>query len=163
MPNILDTRDLRKRLIELEDYEAAFKEAEEKYEKAQTDLKEHIETVRPSAKRAGAKWDKAWLELEETVEKARAEMDSAALDMEEGELAQLREMESEIPEWRHGETLINDSYFESYAQELAEDTGAIDSNATWPLNHINWEAAAEDLKSDYTPIEYDGETYWYRG
>jgi hypothetical protein len=163
MPNILDTRDLRKRLSELEDYETAFKEAEEKYEEAQAALSAHIETVRPTTKKEGSAWDDEWSELLRAVEEAKAEMDSAALDMEEGELAQLREMESEIPEWRHGETLINDSYFESYAQELAEDTGAIDSNATWPLNHINWEAAAEDLKSDYTPIEYDGETYWYRG
>jgi hypothetical protein len=27
---------------------------------------------------------------------------------------------------------------------------------------INWEEAAEALQMDYTPIEFDGETYWGR-
>ncbi len=162
MPDILDTRDLQKRLSELEDYETAFKEAEEKYEEANAALSAHIETARPSGKK-GKAWDEEYEELEEARDEAKKEMDSAAIDMEEGELKELRDLESEIPEWRHGETLINDNYFRTYAEQMADDTGAIDSNATWPLNHIDWEAAAEELKSDYSSIEYDGETYWYRG
>lgn len=59
-------------------------------------------------------------------------------------------------------TLIRDDYFEDYARELAEDIGAIDRNATWPLNHIDWPAAAETLKGDYTTVEYEGVTYWTR-
>ena len=59
-------------------------------------------------------------------------------------------------------TLIHESYFENYAQEMAEDIGAIDPKATWPLNHIDWEAAAEELQNDYTQIDFDGETYFTR-
>jgi hypothetical protein len=59
-------------------------------------------------------------------------------------------------------TLIRDSYFEDYAQQLAEDIGAIDPNATWPLHCIDWEKAASELQMDYSQVEYDGETYWYR-
>lgn len=59
-------------------------------------------------------------------------------------------------------TLIRDSYFQEYAQELAEDIGAINSDATWPNNCIDWEQAARELKVDYSTVEFDGVTYWYR-
>ncbi|ALA48187.1 hypothetical protein AU152_gp74 [Mycobacterium phage Phlei] len=58
-------------------------------------------------------------------------------------------------------TLIRDSYFTTYAQELAEDIGAFNSNAPWPLNRIDWSAAADDLKMDYATVDYDGVDYWY--
>lgn len=66
------------------------------------------------------------------------------------------------PDWTYGATLINDGYFEQYAEQLAEDIGAIDRDAKWPLNHIDWEAAANELKSDYTSVDFDGTTYWVR-
>lgn len=59
-------------------------------------------------------------------------------------------------------TLIRDSYFEKYAEEFADDIGAIDGNATWPICHIDWKAAARSLQQDYQSVEYDGVTYWYR-
>lgn len=59
-------------------------------------------------------------------------------------------------------TLIRDSYFEDYAQEMAEDIGAIASNAVWPLQCIDWEEAARLLQQDYTTADFNGETYWYR-
>jgi hypothetical protein len=65
-------------------------------------------------------------------------------------------------DWTHGATLIRDSYFQDYAKDLAEDIGAIDRNASWPLGCIDWEAAADELKSDYSAIEFDGVTYWVR-
>lgn len=65
-------------------------------------------------------------------------------------------------DWQYGEMLIHDDYFETYAQELAEEIGAVDPEAGWPLNRIDWESAADDLKIDYTSVEFDGETYWIR-
>lgn len=59
-------------------------------------------------------------------------------------------------------TLIADTYFETYAEELADDIGAINKDAAWPCNHIDWAAAAEALQQDYSTVEYDGATYWYR-
>ena len=58
--------------------------------------------------------------------------------------------------------LIRDSYFEDYARELAEDIGAINRDATWPNNCIDWEYAAEQLQIDYTTTEIEGTDYWYR-
>lgn len=72
------------------------------------------------------------------------------------------EGERSFSDWAHGESLIRDSYFEDYARELADDIGAIPTNAGWPCTHIDWEAAAEALQQDYTSIEIDGTTYWGR-
>lgn len=65
-------------------------------------------------------------------------------------------------EWSHGLTLIHDSYFQDYAIEFAEDIGVIDRDASWPNNYIDWERAADALQSDYSCVEVDGETYWYK-
>lgn len=66
-------------------------------------------------------------------------------------------------DWQYGATLIRDSYFVEYAQELAEDIGAVNPSAGWPNNRIDWEAAADDLKMDYVSLDFDGVTYWMRG
>jgi len=58
--------------------------------------------------------------------------------------------------------LVRESYFEDYARELAEDIGAINKDATWPNNHIDWEAAAEELSQDYSNVEFDGVEYLFR-
>lgn len=61
-----------------------------------------------------------------------------------------------------GVTLIRDDYFEQYAEQLADDIGAIDRDATWPITYIDWTAAAKALQQDYTSIDIDGITYWGR-
>lgn len=59
-------------------------------------------------------------------------------------------------------TLIRESYFEEYAQELAYETGAITDGAQWPYTCIDWAQAARELKMDYTGVEFDGVTYCTR-
>jgi hypothetical protein len=59
-------------------------------------------------------------------------------------------------------TLVRESYFTDYAQELAEDIGAISRDAQWPLACIDWDKAADELKMDYTGAEFDGVTYYFR-
>ena len=65
-------------------------------------------------------------------------------------------------DWPHGETLIRDSYFKDYAMELADDIGAIDNNASWPLTCIDWDQAARELQMGYSAVDFDGVTYWIR-
>jgi len=72
------------------------------------------------------------------------------------------EAEGYAADWSHGETLIRDSYFQEYAQELAKDTGAVNTDAAWPNNCIDWEKAADELKQDYTEVDFDGVAYWIR-
>ena len=76
-------------------------------------------------------------------------------------LAELRDLGTgDSPE--DGMILVRDSYFPDYAQELAEDTGAISSNMGWPLSCIDWEQAAAELQMDYISVEYNDTTYWTR-
>jgi hypothetical protein len=65
-------------------------------------------------------------------------------------------------DWYYGEALINDDHFEDYARQLADDLGAVDSKASWPLTYIDWEAAADALRQDYTQVSFNGATYWVR-
>lgn len=65
-------------------------------------------------------------------------------------------------DWQYGETLIRDDHFETYAQELAEETGMVKENAAWPYTCIDWTEAARQLQQDYTSVDYDGVTYWIR-
>lgn len=41
-------------------------------------------------------------------------------------------------------TLLAEGYFTQYARDLADDLGLILSS--WPGRHINWDAAADELK-----------------
>ena len=63
--------------------------------------------------------------------------------------------------WYPG-TLIRESYWKDYAQELADDIGAVNHDAQWPYTCIDWDRAADELRQDYTSVDYDGITYWYR-
>ncbi len=82
------------------------------------------------------------------------------------ELADLIAMQDEAegyaPDWKYGCALIRESYFQTYAQELAEDIGAIDRNASWPNTCIDWEQAARELAMDYTEASFGGVTYLIR-
>jgi len=83
-------------------------------------------------------------------------------DDEKAELKEIETLRSEVSGFNDGEGLVAESYFIAYAQELAEDIGAIGRDVQWPLMHIDWEAAADALKSDYTEVTYQGDTYLVR-
>jgi hypothetical protein len=93
-------------------------------------------------------------------------MDNGGIDDCADDLADLKELnrqgEEASPDWSYGATLIRDTYFTAYAEELANDCGLIRDNAGWPYQHIDWEMAARDLQIDYTPVGFAGVTYWVR-
>ena len=64
-------------------------------------------------------------------------------------------------DWTYGATLIHADYFETYAEELCKDIGDLPQNIPDYIV-IDWEATAENLKVDYTEVDFDGETYWVR-
>jgi hypothetical protein len=77
-------------------------------------------------------------------------------------LEALRELRDEIgDEWPHGETMIPVEDFVEYAKELADDIGTI-TEVSWPLSHIDWQAAADELAHDYTEVEWEGASYYVR-
>ena len=87
------------------------------------------------------------------------------------ELASLTELLAELDgmggdeQWRgdwYPVLLVCDNYFQTYAQELAIDIGAMRDDPQWPYNCIDWEEAAQELQSDYSSVEVNGFTYWTR-
>ncbi|NCC41704.1 MAG: hypothetical protein EOM21_20270 [Gammaproteobacteria bacterium] len=106
-------------------------------------------------------------ELESDIEDLLEEEDeSPELEELQAELSALKELADEASgyasDWTYGETLIRDSYFKEYAEQLADDLGLINSDAAWPTCHINWDEAADSLKHDYSRVDFDGVDYWVR-
>lgn len=89
----------------------------------------------------------------------------AELQSPDGELSRLRLFADEASgyaDWEYGATFVRDSYWMTYAQELAEDIGAIPQEYSWPASYIDWERAASDLQMDYSSVELEGVTFWTR-
>lgn len=87
----------------------------------------------------------------------------AELDMLEGILSELAGCggdEKFDGDW-YPVTLVSDDYFQEYAQNLAEESGMVDTRASWPMNCIDWEQAANELKDDYSSTVIHGFVYWY--
>ena len=140
---MIDSRDIIKRIDELES--------------AETDLADATEELS---------------DLEEFGAGATAEETSAARELrndaadafpveDREELEALRGIarQGNYGDWDHGATLILESYFTQYAEQMAGDTGATNPDSAWPNSHIDWDAAAEELKADYTELEHAGESY----
>lgn len=96
---------------------------------------------------------------------------TVALDDEETErLVALTSLDNQLfcnlDEYGRNEpTMIAEHEFEEYAREMARDVGWLSEHTeeTNPLmSHIDWAGWAEDLKSDYTEVEFDDETYLIR-
>lgn len=57
--------------------------------------------------------------------------------------------------------LIRDRYFTEYAEEMLGDCGIMPKDLpTWMV--IDWEQTAKNVQVDYTSVEFEGVTYWYR-
>lgn len=145
--NVLDSRDIIARIEELQDerntLQGTIDTAKEAHEEEETDK--------------GAYQDDL-----EAVEEALSEWDESEEGNELKVLLALQEEAEASPDWKYGETLIRDTYFETYARELAEDCGMIEKCDTWPGRCIDWEQAADELKQDYFSVDFDGQDYWIR-
>lgn len=64
-------------------------------------------------------------------------------------------------DWAYGELLIHEDYFTEYCKEMLDDCGDLPSNMPDYIV-IDWDATAENLKADYTEIDFDGTTYLVR-
>lgn len=138
--DIIDSRSVIARIRELED-----------------DLKtSHSELLSAGATPEFEQWLAATADSEGTAPHAEAA----------GELVVLRELQDQAEgyadDWRYGAQLIRESHFKTFARELAEDVGAIKSDLSWPYTCIDWDQAAEDLQQNYTPVDFDGITYYIR-
>ena len=157
--NVLDSRDIIDRIEYLESERESLTDEVDKAQETLDDLdSDDFEEV--SA-------------FEAAEDEARRELATAQANVkdwdesDEGqELAKLKafaeEAEGYAEDWRHGATLIHEDYFEDYARDLAAEGDYDMKNEQWPYTCIDWTQAAEELKQDYTSVDFDGETYWVR-
>jgi len=75
--------------------------------------------------------------------------------------ALMEEAEGYSPDWKYGATLVSDSYFTEYAEEMLKDCGTIPKDLPWYVE-IDWEKTASHIQQNYTSVEFDGATYWVR-
>lgn len=60
-----------------------------------------------------------------------------------------------------GETIIPESEFTDYCEELIKECGYISDDLPGWIE-IDWEATAENMKVDYTEVYFNGDTYLMR-
>lgn len=81
------------------------------------------------------------------------------------ELAALEAVNAEgedyAEDWTHGATMIRESYFTDYCEEMLEDIGELPRNLPSYIV-IDWDAIARNMRVDYSEIEFDGVTYLVR-
>lgn len=92
-------------------------------------------------------------------------MEPEEMDEEERErLASLESLRDEVGgEWSYGVALIPESDWEGYCQELADELGYVSDLRNNPLyNCIDWSKWADEVRMDYSAVDFDGEEYLYR-
>ena len=151
--DVIDVRDLIERYEELEDELSSIADIEDEIESL--DPKEDKEEIRTAKENLEAK--------------------QKGLTSEQEGFDQLQEILDELKgnggdeQWRgdwYPITLINSDYFTEYAKELVEDCGYIrrgdgEKELPWWIS-IDWGDTANNIKIDYTTIDIEDETYYYR-
>jgi antirestriction protein len=80
-------------------------------------------------------------------------------------IREIDELENDVDngEFEFGTTLIEEDSFEDYCEEFVEDSGYINRDIPSLIrNNIDWKGIAEDMKQDYSEVEFRGDTYLYR-
>ena len=80
------------------------------------------------------------------------------------ELQTLRSLAEEgenCTDWKYGATLIRESYFTDYTEELCKDCGYISRDFPFFIE-IDWERTADNVKQDYSSVDFNGVEYYLR-
>ena len=137
----LDTRDLQEQIDNLE------LEIE--------DLNEYLEDLDKDLGMCGSDFE--LLTVQDEIEKGKEQLQ----DLRD-ELQPLLDLKAEdIPDWDYGATLIPESDWEEYVEDLVKDCGYISNDVPWWIV-IDWSATADNVAADYSTVDYDGDTYYYR-
>ncbi len=160
---IIDTRDLHERLEELQGLQSNVESAREEIDEKKGEI-EDLRAGEPGTTEEREEWEEKISglenELKELDDKLASAEDSFG-DEEQNELAELEALESEVSEWRDGATLIPESEFTDYCKELLEDCGDLPRNLPNYIA-IDWDRTADNLRADYSEVEYQGTTYLVR-
>ena len=106
--------------------------------------------------------------------------DALSEDTTDGEMQDLIDAREDLEDWNadYGERwmslnvlfeeisrdieLIPENEFIDYVQDLLSDIGDLPRNIPWYIE-IDWEATADNIRQDYSQLDFEGETYLYRG
>lgn len=142
---IHDTRDLQARLDELQSEFDAWKESLSAEKLAE--IKEEY-SVPDDGDISDEEFNWAW-------------EDEVGSDADE--LKNLIELKDQFGrEWNDGITLVREKDFVEFAEDEADQLGLVEDTNAWPYCCIDWQKAADRLMMDYSSVDYDGETYYYR-
>jgi hypothetical protein len=64
--------------------------------------------------------------------------------------------------WEWGINFIHENYIRQYVEDFCEEVGWIQRDQYFPYNHIDWDAATEEFLMDYSEVEIDGITMYFR-
>ena len=80
------------------------------------------------------------------------------------EIEEIDDVENELgSEFEYGVTLVDVDDFEDYCEELMEEFGYINKDTPQLIkNNISYKGIAEDMKYDYTEVNYQGNSYFGR-
>lgn len=99
-------------------------------------------------------------ELDDGYDELREES-TAIWEKQTDEGREWRTLTDVLEEMGDADYLVSERYFPKYIKETLEDCGDIPRNFPWYIE-IDWDATAENVKSDYSELEWDGHTYLYR-
>lgn len=157
----LDTRDLNKRLEELNDIETQINDIEEEI----TSVKDEILQLEEDHMKCDAEVSDDLsddiVDAKDRLEGLENELDDCRSDYDEGEHDELKDMENNISGFSDGVQLIPEDEFVEYVQELLVDCGDLPDNIPWYIT-IDWDDTAHNIRHDYSSIDYQGESYLYR-
>ena len=114
--------------------------------------------------------EKEFALLNEQLDNANDALNDFNSSYDKDELETLTEVirqAEDCSDWIHGEGLIHENYFTQYIEDLVNDCYEFPeefNSKKWPWTHMNmdWDAAAEEAKQDYTEVTVDGHTYYIK-
>jgi hypothetical protein len=98
------------------------------------------------------------------VDERLADLACAANDLDDmlaDRVSDMREIIELLDNVQDAGRIYREDQFAQHAQGVADDVFGLDVTR-WPATCIDWEKAADELRQDYTSIEFRGEDWLYR-
>lgn len=155
--SVIDSRDVIARIEALEEERESLVSAIDDAKETLADAKDDTSVLADDPQELA--------ELESNVTEAEEALTTFDEDEEGQELKVLKALQEEAEgyssDWKYGATLIRRSYWIDYVEEMLKDCGDLPQNIPWYIT-IDWEKTADNLKMDYTEVDFDGVSYFVR-
>jgi hypothetical protein len=160
--NVLDSRDLQKIIERLDDEKTDADNAQSEYDDAQGDYDADMAQFR----KAHQEWKERADPDEEEPEAPEAPDELEEFDSDKKELLETLEAlkeDMDLRRWHDGVAFVNESYFEEFAKNEAEELGYLANVKGNPLEDcIDWEKWADKVKDDYSTADIGSSMFYYR-